>query len=127
MDGRAARITHLHDPPSLPPATPPRQVLYSFWLYELCDVYLELIKPVVTDASPGNAEARWVAQACLFLSLDWGLRLRTRSCPSSRRSSGSGAYRTVPCNHVRSFVRSFIRLKGVYGVDGMGWDGMESC
>ncbi len=126
MDGRAARITHLHDPPSLPPATPPRQVLYSFWLYELCDVYLELIKPVVTDASPGNAEARWVAQACLFLSLDWGLRLAHPLMPFVTEELWQRCvpYRTMQS---RSFVRSFIRLKGVYGVDGMGWDGMESC
>ena len=28
-----------------------------------------------TKSSPENAEARWVAQGCLYLSLDWGLRL----------------------------------------------------
>ncbi|CAM9956367.1 unnamed protein product, partial [Hapterophycus canaliculatus] len=32
------------------------QVAYSFWLYDLCDTYLELIKPVVGDKSEGNAK-----------------------------------------------------------------------
>jgi valyl-tRNA synthetase len=30
---------------------------------------------VVNDASAANKAARWVAQACLYLSLDLGLRL----------------------------------------------------
>jgi valyl-tRNA synthetase len=45
-----------------------KQVLHTFWLYELCDVYLELIKPVVGDASPANSEARWVAQVSFVFS-----------------------------------------------------------
>eukprot|EP00611_Tribonema_gayanum_P008276 TRINITY_DN1778_c0_g1_i1.p2 TRINITY_DN1778_c0_g1~~TRINITY_DN1778_c0_g1_i1.p2 ORF type:complete len:454 (+),score=180.43 TRINITY_DN1778_c0_g1_i1:1946-3307(+) len=49
--------------------------LYQFWLYELCDHYLELIKPVVNDKSEANAEARKIAQGCLYLCLDFGLRL----------------------------------------------------
>lgn len=32
------------------------QTAYSFWLYDLCDNYLELIKPVVGDRSPDNAK-----------------------------------------------------------------------
>lgn len=69
-------FSHTHFGKNPQPNTPKTQkVIYAFWLYELCDVYLELIKPVVGDASPENAEARWVAQACLYLSLDWGLRL----------------------------------------------------
>lgn len=34
------------------------QVAYSFWLYDLCDTYLELIKPVVGDLSEGNKKVR---------------------------------------------------------------------
>jgi valyl-tRNA synthetase len=48
---------------------------YSFWLNDLCDVYLELVKPVVYDSSEENAGARWAAQATLWLSIEGGLRL----------------------------------------------------
>lgn len=49
--------------------------LYTFWLHDLCDNYLELIKPVVNDMSESNTEARLIAQGCLYLCLDTGLRL----------------------------------------------------
>jgi len=48
---------------------------YSFWIDDLCDVYLELIKPVFYDESEGNKDARWAAQATLWLCLETGLRL----------------------------------------------------
>lgn len=41
------------------------QVAYSFWLYDLCDTYLELIKPVVGDTSEGNKKVIHHA-ACFF-------------------------------------------------------------
>ncbi|GAA5988559.1 hypothetical protein JCM5350_004453 [Sporobolomyces pararoseus] len=46
---------------------------YSFWLYEICDVYIEAIK-LVTDPS-ADAEARLSAQNTLYTVLDNGLRL----------------------------------------------------
>jgi len=52
-----------------------QQASYSFWLDDLCDVYLELIKPVVYDESEANASARWAAQATLWVCLETGLRL----------------------------------------------------
>ena len=52
-----------------------QQASYSFWIDDLCDVYLELIKPVVYDTSEANADARWAAQASLWVSLETGLRL----------------------------------------------------
>jgi valyl-tRNA synthetase len=48
---------------------------YSFWLNDLCDVYLELVEPVVYDTNEENSEARWAAQATLYVSIDSGLRL----------------------------------------------------
>ncbi|CAD6904618.1 unnamed protein product [Tilletia controversa] len=47
---------------------------YNFWLYELCDVYIEAIKPV-TDPSAQDHEARRSAQNTLYNCLDAGLRL----------------------------------------------------
>ena len=49
--------------------------LYKFWLNDLCDNYLEAIKPVVNNTKPENEEARKLAQGCLYLCLDWGLRM----------------------------------------------------
>lgn len=46
---------------------------YNFWLYELCDVYIEAIKPI-TDAS-SEPSARASAQATLYTCLDEGLKL----------------------------------------------------
>ncbi|KAK0525152.1 valine--tRNA ligase [Tilletia horrida] len=47
---------------------------YNFWLYELCDVYIEAIKPI-TDASAQDEDARRSAQNTLYNCLDAGLRL----------------------------------------------------
>jgi valyl-tRNA synthetase len=48
---------------------------YSFWMDDLCNVYLELIKPVVYDNSEENADKKWAAQATLWTCLETGLRL----------------------------------------------------
>jgi valyl-tRNA synthetase len=44
---------------------------YNFWLYELCDVYLEATKPVFTH---GSKEEQEVTALTLFLCLENGLR-----------------------------------------------------
>ena len=46
--------------------------LYNFWLYELCDVYLEYLKPLFASAS---AEVQATAKTVLHACLDNGLRL----------------------------------------------------
>lgn len=48
--------------------------LYAFWLYDLCDVYLELTKPVLA-ADATDLEAKRTAQQTLYLCLEYGLRL----------------------------------------------------
>ncbi|KAK4535444.1 hypothetical protein CDCA_CDCA05G1469 [Cyanidium caldarium] len=48
--------------------------LYNFWLYELCDVYLEAIKPRVYNADTSAASAA-AARRTLLECLDVGLRL----------------------------------------------------
>ena len=51
--------------------------VYNFWLYELCDVYLELIKPIVktTDTSPAAQTSRASSLAVLYTCLRTGLLL----------------------------------------------------
>jgi valyl-tRNA synthetase len=49
--------------------------LHSFFMYDFCDVYLELIKPVVSDLSPENAQRRRTTQATLYVVLEQYLRL----------------------------------------------------
>ena len=46
--------------------------LYNFWLYDLCDVYLEYLKPVFSSS---NAGAILTARTVLYNCLDTGLRL----------------------------------------------------
>jgi len=46
--------------------------LYNFWLYELCDVYLEYLKPVFQGTDAG---AILTARHVLYTCLDAGLRL----------------------------------------------------
>lgn len=45
---------------------------YNFWLYDLCDVYLECLKPVFQN---GTDTAKAAARQTLFTCLDNGLRL----------------------------------------------------
>ena len=52
-----------------------QQASYQMWLNDLCDVYLELIKPVMLDKTEGSKDARWAAQATLWISIETGLRL----------------------------------------------------
>lgn len=49
-------------------------VLFSFFLYEFCDVYLEMVKPAVGSGAPVGG-ARTVAQATLYTCLEHFLRL----------------------------------------------------
>ncbi|BFZ05935.1 hypothetical protein BsWGS_08973 [Bradybaena similaris] len=46
--------------------------IYNFWLYELCDWYLEYLKPVLNSS---NQEAKAISKNVLFTCLDAGLRL----------------------------------------------------
>ncbi|KAG5646787.1 hypothetical protein DXG03_002164 [Asterophora parasitica] len=46
---------------------------HNFWLYELCDVYIEAMKPMTDEAAP--LETRKSAQQTLYTCLDHGLRL----------------------------------------------------
>ncbi len=48
--------------------------VYNFWLYELCDVYIEAIKPI-TDPSAKDQKAIASAQQTLYTCLDSGLKL----------------------------------------------------
>lgn len=48
---------------------------YSYWMNDVCDVFLELIKPVVYDKSDENKDGRWAAQATLWIAIEAGLRI----------------------------------------------------
>ena len=53
------------------------EVIYTFWYKELCDVYLEAIKPVMQldGASVANAATKHATQTVLHACLHYGLRL----------------------------------------------------
>ncbi|KAF8493570.1 valine-tRNA ligase [Gautieria morchelliformis] len=46
---------------------------YNFWLYELCDVYIEAMKPMTDESAPEVTKKS--AQHTLYTCLDFGLRL----------------------------------------------------
>lgn len=46
--------------------------VYNFWLYQLCDRYLEMIKPIINGE---DKEAKRKAQMTLYICLEQGLRL----------------------------------------------------
>jgi valyl-tRNA synthetase len=50
------------------------QAIYSFWLYELCDVYIEAIKPILTPDNP-DVDSRRCTSNVLYICLEQGLRL----------------------------------------------------
>ncbi|OIT30910.1 valine--trna ligase, mitochondrial 1 [Nicotiana attenuata] len=50
-------------------------VVYSFWQFQLCDVFIEVIKPYFASDNPEFVSARRFAQDTLWLCLDNGLRL----------------------------------------------------
>lgn len=51
---------------------------YNLWLYDLCDVYLECLKPVLQSGTDSQKQA---AQRVLFKTLDIGLRLLSPFMP----------------------------------------------
>ncbi|CAG6014988.1 unnamed protein product [Menidia menidia] len=57
--------------------------IYNFWLYELCDIYLESVKPVFSKAE-GDAGSHRRAAVCrqtLYTCLEVGLRLLSPMMP----------------------------------------------
>lgn len=56
--------------------------IYNFWLYELCDVYLESVKPVVARAEEdGSSEQVLVCRQTLYTCLEVALRLLSPLMP----------------------------------------------
>lgn len=51
---------------------------YSFWLYELCDVYLESVKPIFQG---NNEQQKQISGEILYTCLDAGLRLLSPFMP----------------------------------------------
>jgi valyl-tRNA synthetase len=49
--------------------------IHSFWLYDLCDVFVEAIKPIVDDRSEENAKRRTSVQNTLYTCLESGIKL----------------------------------------------------
>lgn len=49
--------------------------VYSWWQYQLCDVFIEVIKPYFTGNYPKFSSERRFAQDTLWVCLDNGLRL----------------------------------------------------
>lgn len=55
--------------------------LHSFFIYDFCDLYLELVKPVLNDKSSENIEKRKCAQTTLYTCTEYFLRLLHPAMP----------------------------------------------
>jgi len=51
-----------------------QQAGHHLWLNDMCNVYLELIKPIVQSKDEDKKDARWAAQATLWVALETQLR-----------------------------------------------------
>jgi len=73
----ATTISELHEKLTAYDMAAASQIIYDFWYKELCDVYLEAIKPVMQlDAtSVANSATRHTTQTVLYACLHNGLRL----------------------------------------------------
>eukprot|EP01100_Stratorugosa_tubuloviscum_P012307 TRINITY_DN57_c1_g1_i6.p1 TRINITY_DN57_c1_g1~~TRINITY_DN57_c1_g1_i6.p1 ORF type:complete len:1271 (-),score=628.85 TRINITY_DN57_c1_g1_i6:58-3870(-) len=49
--------------------------IYNFWLYHFCDVYLEIIKPIIRDTSAENEQRKKNTKETLYTCVEIGLRL----------------------------------------------------
>ncbi|KAI9316519.1 tRNA synthetases class I-domain-containing protein [Dichotomocladium elegans] len=49
--------------------------VYQFWLYDLCDVYIEAIKPICDSTDEASAAQKLTAQNTLYTCLEAGLKL----------------------------------------------------
>jgi valyl-tRNA synthetase len=47
--------------------------IYDFWLYQLCDVYIEAMKPLSAEDAP--EDVRRSAQDTLYTALEYGLKM----------------------------------------------------
>uniref|UniRef100_W5LEP7 valine--tRNA ligase n=1 Tax=Astyanax mexicanus TaxID=7994 RepID=W5LEP7_ASTMX len=55
--------------------------IYNFWLYELCDVYLESVKPVFSSTDAESQKQAEVCRQTLYTCLEVGLRLLSPIMP----------------------------------------------
>lgn len=64
-------------PPLVPPPFLRRQAIYGWWQYDLCDVFIELMKPVMAldeSKDPGAAAHKAATRDTLWVCLETGLR-----------------------------------------------------
>uniref|UniRef100_A0A9J8A9M6 Valine--tRNA ligase n=1 Tax=Cyprinus carpio carpio TaxID=630221 RepID=A0A9J8A9M6_CYPCA len=55
--------------------------IYNFWLYELCDVYLESVKPVLSRTDSEGQKQADICRQTLYTCLEVGLRLLSPIMP----------------------------------------------
>ncbi|KAJ3117562.1 hypothetical protein HDU96_006323 [Phlyctochytrium bullatum] len=99
--------------------------VHSFWLYELCDVYLEICKPVIDAGTTGDATAEQVraaraARETLYTCLDAGLRMMHPFMPFVTEE----LWQRLPRR--RGDPRSTTIMKAKYPVEEPAWTHPEA-
>ena len=77
----ARQLKHVAPTPCAP------QAAYHWWQYELCDVFIELSKPVLADGGAADAAAVQATRDTLWVCLDTGLRCVPRAAAVVQHSS----------------------------------------
>jgi valyl-tRNA synthetase len=70
LEGCASNLNKLLEQRNFQQAT---STVYEFWLYELCDIYIEAMKPLTADDAPDDVKRS--AQNTLYTCLDLGMRM----------------------------------------------------
>eukprot|EP00731_Ephydatia_muelleri_P023901 Em0016g172a len=88
--------------------------IHNFWLYELCDVYIECLKPVMRGS---NEEAKAVSRAALYTSLDVGLRVLSPFMPFLTEELFQRLPRRSPSAPLSICVTPYPENLGLYDKD----------
>merc|ERR1711988_16518 len=111
--------------------------LYNLFLYDLCDVYLEEIKPIINDTTEANEGKRRCAQITLFAALEHGLRLihpvmpfvseeLWQRLPATENKGGSMMHNGIPSIMVASYPIYGTNLNDTYDISQWDNDEIES-
>uniref|UniRef100_A0A665VVH6 Valine--tRNA ligase n=1 Tax=Echeneis naucrates TaxID=173247 RepID=A0A665VVH6_ECHNA len=96
--------------------------IYNFWLYELCDIYLESVKPVFSKAEEGSASQRpaLVCRQTLYTCLEVGLRLLSPLMPFVTEE----LYQRLPRRRPQNFQ---VLLSFSFGEQFLLCDSLQFC
>ncbi|KAL7095805.1 hypothetical protein ACP275_10G045500 [Erythranthe tilingii] len=95
--------------------------VYSWWQFQLCDVFIEAIKPYFAGNDPAYASERKHARDTLWLCLDNGLRLLHPFMPFVTEE----LWQRLPCKKDSARKESIVISEYPSTVEGWNFDAVE--